>query len=87
MSATAFGRVVRREGRVLPLADSAYELAKLLSCASASIKSRNRSFETSSFETSSLLSICVSIITGSESRRLQQNKIERNRKHPSLQND
>lgn len=45
MSALAFGRVVRRDGRVTPLVEGANELAKIPSCVPASSESRIRSFE------------------------------------------
>jgi len=44
--ALAFGRIVRRDGRVPPLDAGAKELAKLLSCVPASTESRTGSFET-----------------------------------------
>lgn len=48
MPALTFGRTVRRDGRVTPLAAGANELAELLSCVPASSESRMRSFETCS---------------------------------------
>lgn len=46
MSALAFGRMGRGNGRITALADGANDVAKLLKCAPVPGKSRIRSFET-----------------------------------------